>query len=294
VLLLGHPHSDGPLSRRLPDAANPSLAIKELLDHQFTSPADKREAIAWFKREVSTLLTLEHAGIPAIYGHWTAQATAGPFYLVMEYIPGQTLQQVLQDAGGRVGWPQVVAWGIALGEVLAYLHSRTPPVVFRDIKPPNVLLDRRTKRPVLIDFGIARQLAQADGTTIGTPGYAPYEQWLGRAEPRSDLYGLGALWHTLLTGHNPEADFTRWRRSGLDVAGALRALFPPADTLVPAVPAALAQVLVRATAFDKDDRYPDAASLVTPLRTLTRAAGPTSSTPGSAVAGQPVLVVPAT
>jgi serine/threonine protein kinase len=175
----------------------------------------------------STLLSLEHPDIPAIYGYWTAQATAGPFYLVMEYIPGQTLQQELQDAGGRVGWPQVVTWGIALGEVLAYLHSRTPPVIFRDIKPPNVLLDRRTNRPVLIGFGIARQLAQARGTRIGTPGYAPYEQWLGCAEPRSDLYALGALLHTLLTGRSPEAEYIRLRRSGLDVEGAIRALFPP-------------------------------------------------------------------
>jgi serine/threonine protein kinase len=269
------------------DAAQPLRAIKELLDHQFASPADKREAIAWFKREVSTLLSLEHPGIPAIYGYWTAQASAGPFYLVMEYIPGKTLQQELQDAGGRVSWPQVVTWGLALGEVLAYLHSRTPPVIFRDIKPQNVLLDGRTKRPVLIDFGIARQLAQARGTRIGTPGCAPYEQWLGCAEPRSDLYALGALLHTLLTGRNPEAEYIRLRRSGLDVAGAIRALFPPADTLVPAVPAALAQVLVRATAFDKDDRYPDAAALVTALRALPLAAGPTTSSGGSPAGRMP-------
>jgi serine/threonine protein kinase len=150
--------------------------------------------------------------------------------------------------------------------VLSYLHSRTPPFVFRDLKLPNVMLDSRTSRPVLIDFGIARQLAPVGGTAIGTWGYAPYEQVLGKAEPRSDLYALGALLHALLTGRRPDAEYTRLQRGGLDVAATMRALFPPADTLVPGIPAGLAQVLTRATAFDVTDRFPDAASMAVALQ----------------------------
>jgi eukaryotic-like serine/threonine-protein kinase len=177
------------------DPDTPQVAMKELLDTQVQPPEDKREAIAWFKREVSVLLTLEHPGIPTIHGYWTARAASGPFYLAMDYIPGRTLEAALHEAGGRIPWRQVVEWGIALCDVLTYLHERTPPFVFRDFKLPNVMLDSRTNRPVLIDFGIARQLASESGTAIGTWGYVPFEQALGNAEPRSDLYALGATLH---------------------------------------------------------------------------------------------------
>ncbi len=199
------------------DPGGAPLAIKELLDAGFATALDKQEAIGWFKREVSTLLTLEHSGIPQIYGYWTARQTAGPFYLAMEYIPGQNLDLVLQEAGGGLPWPRVVAWGAALCEVLAYLHSRTPPIVFRDMKLSNVMLDSRTDAPVLVDFGITRQWAVGGGTAIGTWGYTPYEQALGNAEPRSDIYALGATLHALLTGRRPDAEYTRLQRGGLNV-----------------------------------------------------------------------------
>jgi serine/threonine protein kinase len=257
------------LAQDLQDAAQPSVAIKELLDAQFSTPEEKHEAVLWFKREASTLLTLEHPGIPAIYTYWTAQRAAGPFYLAMEYVPGQTLEGVLQNAGGRVAWQKVVAWGIALCDVLSYLHSRTPPVVFRDLKLPNIMLNSATNALVLIDFGIARQLAPS-GTAIGTWGYVPMEQVLGHADPRSDIYALGATLHALVTGRRPDAEYTQLLHSGLDVEGAMRALFPAAHTLVPAVPAWLGQVLTKATAFAVADRYDDAASMAAALRHASR------------------------
>lgn len=280
------------------DVAGPPVAIKELLDTQFTSADDKREAVAWFRREVSTLLTLEHAGIPAIYSYWTAHTTSGPFYLAMEYIPGKTLEQVLQDEGGHVAWRRVALWGIGLCGLLEYLHSRTPPIVFRDMKPPNAIVDDRTGTPVLIDFGIARHMAPARGTTIGTPGYAPYEQWLGNAEPRSDLYALGAMLHALLTGRNPEIEYGRLTRNGLDVQGAMRQLFPSVDTLVPDVPPALARAITRATAFEADNRFPDAAAMgdalkeaFAPAPTVSAAPPPPATSPAAAtVAATPAAV----
>jgi serine/threonine protein kinase len=269
------------LARDTQDASSPLRAIKELLDHPSCTPDDKREAIAWFKREVGTLLTLEHPSIPAIYGYWTTHATSGPFYLAMAYIPGRTFDQVLQDAGGRIPWPQVVAWGSALCDVLAYLHSQTPPFIFRDLKLPNVMLDDRTNAPTLIDFGIARPFAPIGGTAIGTWGYVPYEQVLGKAEPRSDQYALGALLHALLTGRRPDAEYARLQRTGLDVEGAMRALFPPVDTLVPGVPAVLAAVLTRATAFAAADRFADIRAMEAALQRVVTLTS-TSTLPASA------------
>lgn len=247
---------------------SPPLAIKELLDARFSSPQTRRDAINWFKREVSTLLALDHPGIPAIHSYWTAQPAAGPLYLAMDYIPGQTLLAVLQHSGGALPWRQIVNWGLELCEVLAYLHTRTPPFVFRDLKPPNVMLDSGANRPVLIDFGIARQLASPGGTAIGTWGYMPYEQVLGKAEARSDQYALGAILHALLTGRHPEDEYAHLQREGYDVESALRALFPPLDTLVPELPTALVTALTRATAYDVADRFPDVTALAAALRQI--------------------------
>ena len=249
------------------DPHNAPLAIKELLAMEFNSVDEQRDAISWFKREVSTLLTLEHPGIPAIHGYWTAHRTAGPLYLAMDYIPGKTLAEH-QARVARLPWPQVVAWAIALCDVLGYLHSRVPPFVFRDVKPANVLIDNRSGAPVLIDFGLARQLVPLNGTAIGTWGYVPFEQVLGKAEPRSDLYSLGAMLHELLTGNHPDVEYRRLLRTGLDVEGALRALFPPVDTLVPGLPSELGRLLSHATAFPVEERFANAASMSSALQRL--------------------------
>ena len=138
------------------DEPNHLLAIKELLVGEFSSADEQRDATSWFKREVSALLTLEHPGIPAIHGYWTAHRVSGPMYLAMDYIPGKTLADVQDEYDGRVPKQQVVSWGISLCDVLAYLHSRTPPFVFRDLKPANVMIHASLGDPVLIDFGLAR------------------------------------------------------------------------------------------------------------------------------------------
>lgn len=273
-----------------------AVAIKELLDTQSATPEEKREAIAWFKREVGILLALDHAAIPTIHGYWTDQLVAGPSYLVMDYIPGKTLMdyipgktldEMLQEAGDPLPWPRVVSWGIALCDVLGYLHNQTPPVVFRDMKLPNVMLDSRTDSPVLIDFGITRQLTQATGTAIGTWGYVPLEQVLGNAEPRSDLYALGATLHALLTVRRPDAEYARLQRSGLNVEATMRALFPAADTLTPDVPPALAAVLTCATAFSAADRYADAAAMGDALRQVEGQLAASPNAPSKATAHAP-------
>ena len=162
------------------------------------------DAIDAFRREVQLLSHLGHSNLPRIYDHFT---TPEHWYLVMEFIEGETLEQSMSKApGGRLPLSEVLDIGIQLCTVLEYLHSQQPPIIFRDLKPANVMLTPRG-HVYLIDFGIARHFkpGQArDTVALGSPGYAAPEQY-GRAQttPRSDIYSLGAMLHHLLTTHDP-------------------------------------------------------------------------------------------
>src|SRR5437764_4958886 len=124
------------------------------------------------------------------------------------------------------------------------------------------MIEATTNRPKLIDFGIARRFTILGGqTATGTPGYAPIEQWLGRTEPRSDLYALGAVLHALVSGKKPHVELARSQAGGLDVPQAMQQLFPPLDTLVAGLPSAFVQAVDRAVAYDVVDRYPDVLAL---------------------------------
>ena len=243
------------------DAASPPLAIKELQDDPVTTRADQQEAVRWFRREVSTLLRLEHPSIPKVHAHWTETVNSGPFYLAMDFIPGKTLEQTL-DETGQIDWRQAAEWGMSICKALAYLHGQTPPFLFRDLKPANIMIEAATNAPKLIDFGIARRFtARAGQTALGTPGYAPIEQWMGRAEPRSDVYALGAVLYALVSGKKPNAELAHLQAGGLDVPEAMKQLFPPLDTLVAGLPPAFVHAAARAVAYDVADRYPDVLAL---------------------------------
>jgi hypothetical protein len=243
------------------DPQAPPLAIKELLDTQFSTPTEKTEAIKWFRREVSTLLSLSHPAIPTVHAYWTATQASGPFYLAMDFIAGKTLEQTLRD-GGPVPWQEAVRWGIELCKAVAYLHSQVPPFVFRDLKAANIIIEAASRQPKLIDFGIARQfVVQSGQTAIGTWGYVPLEQVLGRTEPRSDIYALGATLHAMISGLQPDAEFARLQASGLDVPSTLQGMFAPLDTIVPGLPSTVAGIVAQATAYQAQDRFPDARAL---------------------------------
>lgn len=163
------------------------------------------EATETFNRETTLLPGLKHDGIPKFYGHFTDPEH---WYLVMEYIPGQTLEEYLQKSTekGYCSLADTLRIGIALCLILDYLHLCKPPLIFRDIKPANIMLTRK-RRVYLIDFGIARAYNPGkakDTTPLGSPGYAAPEQY-GRAQSdqRTDIYGLGATLQTLLTGRDP-------------------------------------------------------------------------------------------
>lgn len=153
--------------------------------------------------ETDMLKRLDHPHLPGIIDVIDGD---GSFLIVMDYIEGQTLSKVLEDYGPQ---PQenVIDWGKQLCDVLGYLHSRKPPIIYRDMKPSNVML-KPDGNIVLFDFGTAREYklsSQEDTTCLGTRGYAAPEQYggHGQTDARTDIYCLGATLYHLLTGHNP-------------------------------------------------------------------------------------------
>jgi serine/threonine protein kinase len=167
------------------------------------------EATTSFQREVSVLSQLDHPNLPHLYEYIQ---TPGHWYLVMDFIAGETLEEYQSKApNGRLLLSEALDIGMQLCLVLDYLHSQQPPIVFRDLKPANIMRTP-TGQLYLIDFGIARYFkpGQAkDTVALGSHGYAAPEQY-GKAQttPRADIYSLGAVLHQLLTARDPsEAPF---------------------------------------------------------------------------------------
>ncbi len=181
--------------------ANRQCVVKKLRD-DFFRQEDKDKALAFFQREAVVLSRLQHPNIVHVLDYFEE---GGDYFLVMEYVEGENLQQMLQRRGDPFLEAQVVAWCTQIAEVLHYLHSHDPPVIYRDLKPSNIMIDTKD-RVKLVDFGIARPYAEdGDNTHVVSAGYSPPEQYWGAADPRSDIYALGATMHFLLTGQEPLA-----------------------------------------------------------------------------------------
>ena len=157
-----------------------------------------------YNREITLLPKLQHHSLPRIYGYFTDE---DHWYIIMEYINGKTLEETLAKAStGRLSVQQVLDIGMALCDVLAYLHAQQPSIIYRDIKPANIMITNKGAI-YLIDFGTARRYRadqSRDTGSLGSPGYAAPEQY-GKAQttPKTDIYGLGATLQTLLTGKEP-------------------------------------------------------------------------------------------
>lgn len=184
--------------------ANRPVAVKEMIE-MFADESTRQKAIEDFKREAEMLARLDHPSIPTIYQYFFDQ-NRGRYYLVMKYIDGGDLARRQRESNGRVGELVVTKWAIDACDVLDYIHNQRPPIIYRDLKPANLMIDGRTNRLMLVDFGIARFVApsQKGVTAIGTMGYAPPELFSGNVEVRSDLYSLGATMFHLLTGIDPQ------------------------------------------------------------------------------------------
>jgi outer membrane protein assembly factor BamB len=183
------------------------VAVKEIIN--IADPGMREMVIKIFDREANTLASLDHPAIPKIYDYFSQNDRS---FLVMEYIDGKDLEAYLNEQAGMMGEEMVVDWAIDLCDVLSYLHhhkdkdSKPEPIIFRDLKPSNIMLDQHQKIR-LIDFGIARNYnAGQKGTMIGTEGYSPPEQYRGEASPAGDIYALGATLHHLLTKQDPRIE----------------------------------------------------------------------------------------
>ncbi len=179
------------------------VAVKEMINLA-SDPTMHEMIINNFEREADMLATLVHPAIPRIYDYFSHENSS---YLVMEFIEGKDLEAILRESEGFLDEEQVISWAVELCDVLSYIHNHKPqPVVFRDMKPSNVMVDQ-LDHIRLIDFGIARNFQPGEkGTMIGTEGYSPPEQYRGEASPPGDIYALGATLHHLLTRRDPRAE----------------------------------------------------------------------------------------
>lgn len=183
-------------------------AVKEMVQ-SYIEDEQQEKAVNDFKRESLLLTSLEHSAIPTIFDYFFDEKEAR-FYLVMKYISGGDLAARLRSAPeGRIDEVSVTDWAIQITDVLDYLHNRQPPIVYRDLKPSNIMIDGNTGKLMLIDFGIARWVNSKEEkgvTAVGTMGYAPPELFSGNVEPRSDIYSLGSTMFHLLTGADPQSN----------------------------------------------------------------------------------------
>ncbi|MBN1955509.1 MAG: serine/threonine-protein kinase [Anaerolineae bacterium] len=241
-------------------------AIKDMINTA-TDPAIREMVVQNFEREASLLATLSHPAIPQVYDYFTDGDRS---YLVMEFVHGQDLETVLEETDGFLPEPRVVDWAIQICEVLIHLHNHKPnPIIFRDMKPSNVMLDAQN-RLRLVDFGIAKVFQSGQkGTMIGTEGYSPPEQYRGIAEPRGDIYALGASLHHLLSKQDPrlEPPFSFHER--------------PIYKSNPLVSAELQEIVNRALEYDMNQRFGSAEEMKRALLGLRSARTSGRTIPGT-------------
>jgi tRNA A-37 threonylcarbamoyl transferase component Bud32 len=236
-----------------------TVALKETL----VETDDLRRA---FAREARLLANLSHPALPKVIDHFGEDAGQ---YLVMEFVAGADLAQMLFERGRPFPLDTVLRWADELLDTLEYLHAHEPPVIHRDIKPANLKLTAR-ERVALLDFGLAKgaagQMTQAQtGVSVYgyTPNYAALEQIQGeRTSPRSDLYSLAATLYHLLTNQAPLDALKRATELLHDENDPLR----PPHEVNPEVPVAVSNVLMRALALRPTLRPQTAAELRAALR----------------------------
>ncbi|MEQ8174788.1 MAG: protein kinase [Syntrophomonadaceae bacterium] len=191
---------------------NKPVAIKEMSTRAVGG--DLQAAIDSFQKEAQMLISLRHSALPVIYDFFSREENR--WYLVMDYIQGDTLKAEMQKRG-RIPEAVVSEWAMQLCDILEYLHKRNPPVVFRDLKPDNIMLTPEGQIK-LIDFGIARNFQpgnSVDTVAYGSGGFSPPEQYgQNQTDARSDIYALGATLHYLLTGIDPSQNPFRFEPPG--------------------------------------------------------------------------------
>ncbi len=229
---------------------NKQWAAKEIKD--VADPKQRELIVRSIVTEANMIKSFDHPAIPRIVDLVDEHGT---LYVIMDYVEGRALSALLA-AEGPQSEDEVVGWALQLCDALEYLHSRTPPVIYRDMKPSNVML-KPNGQVQIIDFGIAREYradgeevtaAMGDTVQLGTRGYAPPEQYggSGQTDARADVYALGATMYTMLTGKNPaEPPYQILPLRQIDAS------FSPG----------LERVVAKATQPDPADRFQDCAEM---------------------------------
>ena len=213
------------------------------------------DSVRSFQKEFVTLCQLHHPNLPRYYEMFESN---GNGYLVMDYVPGQSLEDILLKQQGPLAEVQVLGYAVQLCDVLTYLHAQYPPIIHRDIKPANIRLTPEGLIK-LVDFGLHKQgtTATASSRRGLTPAYAPLEQWGAgglHTDARSDVYSLGATFYHLLTGQVPACATDRIADSTDPI------LAMPMLQLNPQLSKSAVLAITTAISLPPDKRYPDALS----------------------------------
>ena len=224
------------------------VVIKELMTES-ADPAQRQDDIRNFEQEVKTLVDLDHPLVTKVTDHFQE---GSHYFMVQDYVAGENLEERMERINQPLPEREVLTYASQLLDILDYLELHKPPIIHRDIKPANIIIGAKDKRAHLVDFGIARadearHARRKQTTALGTPGYAPPEQYQGNADARSDLYALAATLHHLLTNRDPrnEPPFA----------------YPPVCSLNPRLSPDIEQVLNHALTLDPNKRYRTAAAM---------------------------------
>ncbi|MCX6079696.1 MAG: protein kinase [Chloroflexi bacterium] len=233
----------GSVYRALDENLSVEVAVKE---NSFTTDEYSRQ----FRLEAVILASVRHQHLPRVTDHFVMEDQGQ--YLVMDYIEGEDLRQRMERLG-NISDEDAILIGAAVCEALAYLHTRKPPVLHRDIKPGNIKITSNGEI-YLVDFGLAKLVQGSQTTTTGaramTPGYSPPEQYgTARTDPRSDVYSLGATLYAALTGIIPEDGLARVMDN---------TLLTPVRKHNPKISRRLATSIEKAMEAYPDDRYQNA------------------------------------
>jgi len=245
--------------------------VYEAIDSRFTKKCIVKEMgvvhatqeereylIKRFEREAELLFELRHVNLPDVFDYFAKDKC---YYLVMEYIDGMDFGAIMKCYNNNIV-PEilVIDWSLQILEVLNFLHSLNPPVIYRGLKPGHIMLDRRDGRIKLVDFSIARlvtEVSKNKRTGLDAPGFASEELYSGTPEPRTDLYSLGAVMHCLLTGIFPELPFS----------------FKPVREHNPKVRQELEEIIMKALEMKAKDRYSSAKEMADILKEVSSGNG---------------------
>ena len=230
-------------------------AVKELWPYWVGSGEERDYMIKKFEIEAKLLSQLHHKSLPRVIDYFTSDER---YYLVMDFVEGYDLDSLIRKEGNPgLSKEKILPWAIEVCEVLEYLHNHAPPIIYRDLKPSNIMVRISDNQIVLIDFGIAcviqNEVGGAPRTTIGTMGYIAPEQYLGKPVLASDIYSLGATLYHLLTGNMP-VPFD----------------YKPMSSIVQDIPALLEEVVQACLTLNLADRIQKAADVKLKLGAVLR------------------------